>query len=133
MRPRFHNSPAVANAPPAFVPKFIEHRGQRILRIDYSALSPADLVVATDQVRRVVTAQPPRSVRTLTIIYALLTADAAAALKACALANAPHIRASAMVGSSFWRVVAADIQAHGREELAMFDDQLSALDWLAEQ
>jgi hypothetical protein len=36
-----------------------------------------------------------------------------------------------MVGSRFWRVIAADVQAHGREELQLFDDEASALDWLA--
>jgi hypothetical protein len=114
-----------------FAPEFIQHRGERILRLDYSALASADLVVAADQVRRLVTAEPLKSVRALTILYSRLTADAAAALKHAALANAPHIRASAMVGSIFWKVMAADVQAHGREELQLFDDEASALDWLA--
>ena len=116
-----------------FEPRFVRHGGERILRIDLSDLDPGALIVAADQVRRVVTAEPLRSVRTLTLLYTRLTADAAAALKACALANKPHIRASAMVGSSFWRVIAADVQAHGREDLTMFDDEASALDWLAAQ
>ncbi|GEJ55937.1 hypothetical protein [Anaeromyxobacter diazotrophicus] len=116
-----------------FAPTFVQHRGARILRIDLSALEPRDLIVAADQVRRIVTAEPPRSVRALTLLYARLTGEAAAALKACAQANTPHIRASAMVGSSFWRVIAADVQARGREELALFDDEASALDWLAAQ
>lgn len=115
----------------AFAPTFVEHRGERILRIDFSDLEARDLVVAADQVRRIVTAEPLRSVRVLTILYTRLTADAAAALKQCALANEPHVRATALVGSSIWRALGAVVQARGREELLMSDDEASALDWLA--
>ncbi len=83
--------------------------------------------------QRVVTAEPARSVRILTILYSRVTADAAAALRQCALASAPRFRASAMVGSSFRRLIAEDAQAHGRPDLMIFDDEASALDWLASQ
>ena len=43
-----------------FEPKFIEHRGVRILRLEYSKLSSAELAAAADQVRRVVAAEPLR-------------------------------------------------------------------------
>ncbi len=77
------------------------------------------------------TAEPLRSVRVLTILYTRLTADAAAALKQCALANEPHVSATALVGSSIWRALGAVVQVRGREELLMSDDEASALDWLA--
>jgi hypothetical protein len=35
------------------------------------------------------------------------------------------------VGSSIWRALGAVVQARGREELLMSDDEASALDWLA--
>jgi hypothetical protein len=116
-----------------FAPTFIHHRGQRILRLDFSHLEPAWLVVAAGHVRRMVTAEPLGSVRTLTVIFADLTSNSAAAIKHCALADKPHIRASAMVGSDAWRRVAADVRAHGREELTIFENEVSALDWLARQ
>jgi len=78
-----------------------------------------------------VTAEPPRSVRTLTILFTRLTADSAVALKECALAIEPHIRASALVGPSFWRALGAVLQARDREEIMMSDDEAAALDWLA--
>jgi hypothetical protein len=61
----------------------------------------------------------------------MLTAPAAAVLRDCAIANAPHIRASAVVGSAFWRAIAADVQARGREELRVFEREAEALDYLA--
>jgi hypothetical protein len=114
-----------------FDPTFIEHRGARILRIDFSRLTTAEIVTGCDFVRRLVAAEPPRSVRALTILHARLTAEAIEAVKLCAAADAPYIRASAMVGSAFWRAVAADVQARWREELRTFEDEAAALQWLA--
>lgn len=36
-----------------------------------------------------------------------------------------------MIGSPFWRAVAADVQARWRSELRTFDDEPAALEWLA--
>ena len=41
-----------------FEPKFMEHRGVRILRLEYSKLSSAELVAAADHVQQLVAAQP---------------------------------------------------------------------------
>ena len=115
---------------PMFEPKFVERRGARILRLEYSKLSPAELAAAADQVRRVVAAEPLRSARILTVIHSKLTADGADALKRCALANRPYVRAGAVMASNFWNVIVTDL-AHGREDMQLFDDEASALDWLA--
>ena len=109
----------------------MEHRGARILRLEFADLSSQELVAAADQVRRVVAAEPLRSVRALTLLNSHVTAEGAAALKRCALANRPYILASALVATSFWRVMAADLHARGREDLMFLDDEASALDWLA--
>lgn len=114
-----------------FSANFIHHRQARILRIEFGDLAQADLVAAAAQVRRIIRAEPLRSVRSLTVVHTPLTADAATALKQCALGNAPHIRASAMVGSPFWKAIAADVQARGREDLMVFDDEAEALEYLA--
>ena len=123
--------PQLTYARPMFEPRFIEHRGVRILRLEYSNLSPAELATAADQVRRVVAAEPLRSVRILTIIHSKLSAPGADALKRAALANRPYVRAGAVVASSFWNVIVTDLQAHGREDMQLFGDEASALDWLA--
>jgi len=102
-----------------FEAKFVLRCGVRILRIEYSNLSATELATAADQVQRIMAAEPLGSVRALTLLSSNLTADGAATFRRCALANKPHIRASAMVCSSFWKVIAADVQARGREELKL--------------
>ncbi|HEX7623983.1 MAG TPA: hypothetical protein VF400_10470 [Anaeromyxobacteraceae bacterium] len=114
-----------------FEPRFVEHRGVRILRLEFSHLSGAELVAAADQVRGIVAAEPLRSVRALTILSSWLTEERSDALKRCALANRPYVRAGAVVAPTFWRVVATDLQAHGREDLRFFTDEASALEWLS--
>jgi hypothetical protein len=114
-----------------FEPTFVEHRGARILRIEYSNLSSLELVAAADQVRRLVAKEPQRSLRILSVIQSKLTAQGGEALKQCALANRPYVRAGAVVASSFWNVFVHDLQAHGREDMRHFDDEASALEWLS--
>jgi hypothetical protein len=116
-----------------FEPRFIQHRGVSILRLEFSHLSGPEMVAAAEQVQRVIAAEPLHSVRTLTILSARLTADGADALKRGALANGPYVRAGAVVATSFWKVIANDVQMHGREDIMLFDDEASALDWLASQ
>jgi len=41
-----------------FEHRFMEHRGARIHRLEYSNLSPSELVTTADQVRRIVAAEP---------------------------------------------------------------------------
>jgi hypothetical protein len=60
--------PRLADARPMFEPKFIEHRGVRILRLEFANLEPHELVVAAAQVQRVITGEPRRSVRVLTVL-----------------------------------------------------------------
>jgi len=114
-----------------FEPKLIQHRGALILRVDFSGLSTPEIVAACEVVQRTVAAEPPHSLRVLTVLYTRLSAEAVEAVKRCAVADTPHIKASAMVGSPFWRAVAADVQARWRQELRTFDDEPAALEWLA--
>ncbi len=114
-----------------FEPKFIEHRNVRILRLEFAHLSGPEMVSAADQVRGVVAAEPLHSVRTLTILSSWLTEERAEALKRCALANRPYVRAGAVVAPTFWRVIATDLRARGREDLSFFTDEGSALEWLS--
>jgi len=126
-------SPRADYPAPMFEPKFIDHRGVRILRLEFSNLSSPELVAAGGQARRIIAAEPLRSVRTLTLMSSRLTAEAADVLKQCALANRPYVRAAAVVATSFWKVIGADVQMRGREDVELFDDEASALDWLASQ
>jgi hypothetical protein len=116
-----------------FASAFIAHRGRRILRLDFDGLSEPELLAAFGKVREIVRAEPHRSLLILTRHNSQLTPATAAALKDLTLGNKPHVKASAVCGSSFWKVILVDVQAHGRDDLVLFDDEASALDWLAKQ
>ncbi len=115
-----------------FTPTFIQHRGRRILHLDFTGLSLPELKAAFVEAHRVAWAEPAGTVRILTTLRSPLTPEAAEALKEYGLANRGRIRASAVVGDSFWMVVVAFLKANGRDDLVLFDDDASALDWLAD-
>src|SRR6185369_6958585 len=59
------------SAPPkarTFEPRFVQHGGARILRLEFSRLSGPEIAAAADQVRVFIAAEPRGSVRTLTIL-----------------------------------------------------------------
>ena len=61
---------------------------------------------------------------------ARLTPSDAETIKALAVSNAPYVRGIAVVGHAFWSVMVANLQGHGRRDVAVFDDDATALDWL---
>ena len=116
-----------------FEPTFVEHRGARILHLDFTGLALPELIVAFDRSHHLILTERSGSLRVFTTLNSPVTTASAEALKQYGLSNRGLIRASAVVGASFWKVIAADIQVHGREDLTLFDDEASALGWLASQ
>ena len=115
-------------------PAFIEHKGVRILRLDLSGLSPHGLVEAMERAKPVIAAEPPRSVRFLTVWKRnRLNAQVADAVKQFALHNTPFVRASALVGMTAIQasIVLLAIKRQGRRHLEVFEDEEAAKDWLA--
>jgi hypothetical protein len=117
---------------PGFAPEFIEHRGIRVLRLDYTGLAPDDLPEAFQRAGRVIAAEPAGSLIILTVLDSRFNAQAAEALKRYAAANGPFVRRSAIVAIGFWKVVVTSIKLHGREDLVLFENQAEALDWLVD-
>ena len=115
----------------SFQPVYILHGGKRILRLDYTGLSPLELIEALELAGSAIATTPPTSLRILSILAAAVTSDAAEAFKRVALANREHVFASAVVGTSFWKIIVTDLQVRGREDLMLFDREAEALDWLA--
>jgi len=115
----------------SFQPRFIEHGGVRILELDYSGLAPAELPPAFDEAGRVIAAEPPASVRILTILDSQFDAAAADALKRYAAGNRPYVRASAVVARGFWSAVVITLKLGERKDLVIFRDTATALDYLA--
>jgi len=80
--------------------RFIDHRGTRILVLDYSGLKSADEALREiDNSKRIVAMQPPKSLLVLTSVReARYNAAVLQALKELAAHNEPHVKASAIVG-----------------------------------
>jgi hypothetical protein len=115
-------------------PEFINHKGKRILRLDYSGLSLEEAMAALQQSERVIAAEPLRSVRAVTIWSARLTNQAAEAIKRHVDHNTPYIYASAVVTvNPFQKAVFEALKAIDLERLVTFNDEQQALDWLAAQ
>jgi hemerythrin len=110
---------------------YVQHRGRQILRLDYGALATAELLEAFTIAGATIARAPLASLRILTVLTSPFTGETAEAFKRYALANRPYVLASAVVAGSFWRVIATDLQVHGREDLVLFGEEGAAKDWLA--
>ena len=116
--------------------RFIEHRGRRILLLDYAGLhDTGETLREIENSTRVVAAQPPGSLRILTNVRdARYDARALQAMKEMAAHNAPYVRASAVVGmSGLHRIALLAVILFSRRKFQTFDAEHEALDWLAAQ
>jgi hypothetical protein len=116
--------------------RFIEHRGHRILHLDYSALrDPQEAIESMEQSKRVVATHPPRSLLVLTNVRdARYNAAVLQALKELAAHNAPYVKASAIIGmSGLHRIAYQAVILFSRRKIQMFDEQEQALDWLVSE
>jgi hypothetical protein len=114
-----------------FQPRFVEHRGRQVLRLDYRGLEPAGLRAALRQAGQVIAAQPAGSLRILTVLESHFDAEAVAVLRRYATENRPYVRSSAVVAAGFWAVVVTSLKLHERPDLFLFEEEAEALDWLA--
>ena len=116
--------------------RFIEHRGCRILFIDFSGMNdPGEALAEIARGRRVVAEQPPGSLFTLTDVTGTrYDDDIIQALKELAEHNRPFVRAAASVTRTPLHLVALRASAIAtRRRLEAFDDLDKAKDWLALQ
>lgn len=113
---------------------FVHHRGKQIFHIDFRG---ADIATARRIIREAGTAiqaQPPRSAAVLTDITDAHWDDTVKdELKQLAKANAPYVRASAIVGVTGIRsIIFSAIARFSGREFKLFDSAEAARDWLAQ-
>ena len=116
--------------------RFIEHRGHRILVLDYSEIrDPAQALAAIEAGRRMVATQPPRSLLLMTIVRgARYNADVLQAMKNLAAHNAPFVKASAIVGlSALHRAAYRTVLLFTRRSIPAYETEQEAMDWLVDQ
>jgi len=109
---------------------FVPHQGKQIYLIDIEGLAPDQVLGLIPGVARAVRAAPPKSVCTLLNVKGVrLEPRMNEALKDLAAGNAPHVKASAIVGlGALQKVVLTAIAMFSRREFKLFDtiDQAKA-------
>jgi hypothetical protein len=80
--------------------RFITHQGKQILLIDLSHCSAEGVIELLPEVQRIVTAQPPKSVLTLSdLTGAQFSRAAVTRMKEVAVFDKPHVLRAALVGA----------------------------------
>lgn len=116
--------------------RFIEHRGKRILLLEYSGITNSTEALAEiEKSKRVVRAQPPGSLLVMTVVRgARYNTTVLQAMKDLAAHNAPYVRASAVVGmAGLHRIAYQAVILFSKRNIQTFDQESQALDWLAAQ
>ena len=129
--------PETQAAPPAAErTRFIEHRGARILFMDFSEMNgPGEALAELEKARRLIATQQPGSLLTLTDVTGTrYDAEIIAAFQALAAHNKPFVKAAASVTRTPLQLVALRASAvHSRRNLQAFADLDEAREWLAAQ
>ncbi|HVG45638.1 MAG TPA: hypothetical protein VM890_12945, partial [Longimicrobium sp.] len=116
--------------------RFIEHKGHRILLLDYSRIQQGqEAVAAIKGSMEVVATQPRGSLLVMTVVReARYNSAVLQALKELAAHNAPYVKASAVVGmGGLHRIAYQAVILFSRRKIQTFDTEAQALDWLVQQ
>lgn len=138
-----HPMPATSPASPEAAREGVErvrvltHRGRRIVLLDLSAVTDRAVGAAVvTEARRIIGAGPADgTVLTCTDVRgATYSRESIDRFKALSKANAPYVKAAAVVSDSpMHRAVISMVGLFSRRKLATFDSREAALDWLATQ
>ena len=115
--------------------RFIEHRGRRILLLDYVGIyDPQEALAAVRHSMEVVAAEPPKSLVILTdVTSSRYNAEVLQAMKEMAARNEPHVKVSAVVGvTGLLRIAYQAVMLFSKRNIRMFPSRPEALDWLVE-
>jgi hypothetical protein len=112
--------------------RFIEHQGKKILLIDLSNCSAAEVKRISELVPKFVTTHPKGSLLLLAdFTGAEFDREAFATMKEGAVFDRPHIKKSAWVGTdNLPKVFYENLKAFSRRDLPTFKTREEALDWL---
>ena len=115
--------------------RFIDHKGNRILYIDFSHATPGEFLAVIEEAETTISKEPPQSLLTLTNMEKVMhDREVDQRLKAYVEHNKPYVRAGAVVGLNEARKVIFSFlnQSTGRN-LKEHDTLESARDWLVAQ
>jgi len=113
-------------------PRFVTHGGASILLLDYAGASAAQLASLLEEAEQIIRKQPPRSLLILTRMHGYeFGSESTRLLLEHINGNGPHALASAVVGLDHLSAAVPIANRMSGRELESFDDEASALDWLA--
>lgn len=116
--------------------KFIEHKGRKILLMDFAYSKPEEMLSAVEDAKKTVRKFPGKSVYALVDVrYSPFEQSLADAVKGLAAHDRPYVKLTAIVGVTGLKKLAysAAIRFSGRGNIIMFDRIETAKDWLAAQ
>ena len=114
--------------------RFINHRGKKILLVDFSSCSANEAEQIARRVPDIVTVQPRSSVLLLAdFTGSSLDREAIRAMKETAVFDKPYIKKSAWIGTSnFPEEFRREIKSFSGRELPTFETREEALNWLVD-
>src|SRR5690242_18573657 len=112
--------------------RYITHRDQRILLVDHSGSTPAELAATCDLVPSYVTPEPDNSVLLLADFSNVqIDRHALEHLKLAAVFDRPHLKRSAwVITPSFPKAFYENVKAFSVRELRVFQTREQALSYL---
>ena len=115
--------------------KFIEHKGRRILHLDFTQARADEVIQIIGKAKGVIAAQPAGSIRTLTDVTDIKFNTAATeAMKEFASHNKPYVTAAAVVGvTGLKKIIYNAVVKFSGRNLVAFDSHGQAKDWLVAQ
>jgi hypothetical protein len=112
--------------------RFITHQGKQILFIDVTNCAAEEVIELLTDVQRIVTAQLPKSVLTLSdLTGAQFSRSAVTRMKEVAVFDRPYVKRAALVGAqSLPKVFYEALKTFSQREFRKFKTREEAMDWL---
>jgi hypothetical protein len=114
--------------------RFITHEGKQILLIDNTNCSSREIIENYTECQRIVTAEPPNSVLTLSdFTDAEIDRAALIRMKEVAVLDRPHVKRAAITGvDSLPDAYYRSLMSFSVREFPAFKTREEALDWLVQ-
>ena len=112
--------------------RFVTHRGQRILLLDFTDSSPEEVADLADRVPEVITREPQHSVLAVTdFTGAQFSRDAVEHMKVAAALDRPHVKRAAWIGADNLPKALYDaIRRFSARDFPIFSTREEALDYV---
>ena len=125
---------SVSHAAAAQRVRFIQHRGQNVLSLDYSNCDVVMLKLVVEEGHKVIARELPNSVLTLTDVTGTsFDGESVAVLKSRVAANAPYVKRAAVIGiCGLQALIYAGVQTFSNRRIPLFPSRAEALQWLTQ-